>query len=905
MPRLTNIVKIMKSIIFILLLFSLTQAQTANALRGYKMHGDSVTFIFDRNLYRVQPARVVVTGAFRGWSDDMNDQRWLLRESGNGIWRLTVANPDFSLLPPSSPFKFRIDDGIWLDPPQNAPNARGGNLIFADDIQPMIIRAELVSARDVRLLFPRARPEKYIYDPAAYRLTNGGREIAVERVLYIQPGELQLVPAQAVDIRRFTRLHLEHPKKTVTVRYNGWFKHLYNGRPLGAWHDTSDSHTHIRLFAPRADSVIVYLYEQTDQPPIKTILMDREPEGSWYTHLPGNWEGFYYDFTAHGPDEPGNHFHGRIRRHFSDPWARVSVDSWGPARIWPRMTPATPLKNGIPRPQDLIAYEVHVQDFTNALPLPDSLRGSFRGFVTPGLRNTHGAPIGFDHLKELGINAVHLMPVQEFLHYPDKVWQKAFLNDPYMIEQGINRENYQWGYRTSHAFALESRFRVKGSPWGSQNRDFRDLVQRFHDNDIAVIVDVVFNHTAERMDGRMMYFNFAAIDAPYFYRTDAQYDFIGAYGTETKSEQRPLMRRWIIEQVLDLKEQYGIDGIRIDLAGQTDEQTLRELRRVVGPDFIIYGEPWIGSDDPDYEANPDWDWYKEDAPIIFFQDDSRNAFKGPTSDPQNKQTDRGYAGGAGNREQVKKALSAGFPEDKTPLSGINYLDIHDNWALADRFATKNWDGRFGVDEDAYKIAATLLFTSPGPLVLHGGSEFMRSKGHAPLTELIKEFNGGKIWLHGKRDTYNLATANLFIWENLGRNMVPDSGIYCNYKDMNAFWRGLIALRLSDYGSVFRIAEKPAADYYRWIEPQDSRMLGYIVDGRICVLLNTADSSGVFNFNMPRGDWILAADNDKVDHKRGREGYPYSKLHGGRQSIELPPFSLRIWINKSAVTHKSR
>jgi len=218
----------------------------------------------------------------------------------------------------------------------------------------------------------------------------------------------------------------------------------------------------------------------------------------------------------------------------------------------------------------------------------------------------------------------------------------------------------------------------------------------------------------------MMYFNFAAIDVPYFYRTNAQMDFLGEYGTETKSEERPMMQRWIIEQCTDLIKQYGIDGFRIDLAGQTDQQTLLALKEELDPEIIVYGEPWIASSDPGYENNPDWDWYKEDSPITFFQDESRNAFKGPTGNPVNKQSDRGYAGGNGKRDKVKMALSAGFEDDKTPLSGINYLDIHDNWALADRFAITDWDGRNGVDEDQYKIAATLLFTSVGPIVLHAG-----------------------------------------------------------------------------------------------------------------------------------------------------------------------------------------
>ncbi|HHJ52143.1 MAG TPA: pullulanase, partial [Caldithrix abyssi] len=725
-----------------------------------------------------------------------------------------------------------------------------------------------------------------------------GVEIPVERVLYSGRGELQLVPAEKLDIKRWYRVQTPYRKQKLVTRYDGWFAHLYSDKPLGARFFPAKNMTTIRLFAPRADSVFVFLYRQPFGKPVYRKSLAADTDGVWQIDLPGNWQGWYYDFAAYGPAISGNYFSSSKKViHFSDPWGQVSVDSFGPCRIWPRQNPPEPLPGGIPKMQDVIAYEVHVQDFTRNLPLPDSLRGTFRGFVMPGLKNSHGQKIGFDHLPEFGINVVHLMPVQEYLHYPDAEWQKAFKVDPYMTAQGINLENYQWGYRTSHAFALESRYRVKGSAWGSQNRDFRDLVQAFHRRHIAVVVDVVFNHTAERMDGRRFFFNFLAMDAPYFYRMDEWFRFLGPYGTETKSELRPMTQRWIIEQCRNLVEQYGVDGFRIDLAGLTDKQTLRMLRQELGPEMLIYGEPWIDSADPEFEANPDWNWYKQDAPITFFQDEARNAFKGPPSDPKDKTKDRGYAGGNGDREAVKRALSAGFPSDKTPLSGINYLDIHDNWALADRFASRDWDGRLGVDEQPYKIAAALLFTSLGPIVLHGGSELMRSKGAAPDSEVVKYLNGKPLYFHGRKDSYNLAKANAFIWENKGLNRGQMPGVFCNYDNMYRFWRGLVALRKSRYGRVFRIANRPAPDYYRWIEPPDSRLLGYVVANTVLVLINTDQRPGEFKFAVPPGNWRLIADIERVD-LNGISGYSFSRLSApGKTRVTVPPQALFIWVNE--------
>ena len=398
--------------------------------------------------------------------------------------------------------------------------------------------------------------------------------------------------------------------------------------------------------------------------------------------------------------------------------------------------------------------------------------------------------------------------MQEYLHYPDAEWQAAFRDDPFMQANGIDLENYQWGYRTTHAFAVETRYRRKDTDHGAQRDQFRDLVQAFHDRGIAVIIDLVPNHTGENMDGRHYLFNFNAIDLPLYYRTDENLQHIGPFGNEIKTEDRPMVQRWVIDQCRHFIDEFGIDGFRIDLAGQIDKQTLLRLRHELGDDVILYGEPWIAPSDPDVAKNPEWSWYKANAPITYFQDDARNAFKGPTSDPQNKATDRGFAGGDGSqRERVMQALLNSFPEEVDPNRGINYLDIHDNWALADRFANTDWDGRHGVDEGRFKIAAGLLFTSLGPIVLHGGTEMMRSKGAAPLQETVKYTASGPLAFHGKRDTYNLRTANLFVWENVGKTP-DDPGSANDYRGMVAYWKGLIPLRRSDVGKVFRIGQAP-------------------------------------------------------------------------------------------------
>jgi len=698
------------------------------------------------------------------------------------------------------------------------------------------LRAEMQADGSIRAFIKGAERPLSVQ---SYRLEDAfGKEVSIAKALPNGSSDILLIPEKEIDRRRNFRLHLPALKLSTWVSHDGWFRTLSSAKELGANISPDSTATIFRLFAPRAEAVKLYLYRNhDDKEAYQRIEMSVDQNGVWEASLAQNLKGAWYDFTVHGAVEPGNHFFETTRKHVSDPYARVQFDSWGRSRVWPKTIPATPLKKGIPKANDIIAYEVHAVDFTDLLPVADSLKGRIPAMTVPGLRNTHGHPIGFDHLVDLGINVVHLLPMQEFLHYPDSTWKRTFGNDPRMKELGIHEENYQWGYRTTHAFAIESKYRSKGTEPGIEREEFRNLVQAFHDKDIAVIVDLVFNHTGENMEKQMHFFNFNGIDKLYYYRTkDLEHN--GVFGNETKSEDRPMVQRWIIDQCLMLIKEFGVDGFRIDLGGLTDRQTLLALREAVGPDIIIYGEPWISSNDPNYNANPDWSWYKANAPIMYFQDDARNAFKGPVSDPKDKKTDRGYAGGdASQRDRVMKALTNQWPEESDPSKAINYLDIHDNWTLADQFATRDFDGRFGVDEMEYRIAVTLLFTSLGPIVLHGGSEFMRSKGLAGKQSYTKDLDGITLYFHGAGDTYNLRTPNHFVWENIGKPNRADSS--SSYLEMLAYWKGLIALRKSDLGEVFR-TNNLTQSHYSFYTSQNESVLGYTIQNKLGVFVNISD-----------------------------------------------------------------
>ena len=103
---------------------------------------------------------------------------------------------------------------------------------------------------------------------------------------------------------------------------------------------------------------------------------------------------------------------------------------------------------------------------------------------------------------------------------------------------------------------------------GEEREQFKALVRAFHERGIAVVIDVVPNHTGENMDDRHLLLNFNVLDLPYYYRTGEELEHIGAFGNETKSEERPMVQQWIVDQLRHWVDELGVDGFRIDLAGQ-------------------------------------------------------------------------------------------------------------------------------------------------------------------------------------------------------------------------------------------------------------------------------------------------------------------------------------------------
>jgi hypothetical protein len=163
---------------------------------------------------------------------------------------------------------------------------------------------------------------------------------------------------------------------------------------------------------------------------------------------------------------------------------------------------------------------------------------------------------------------------------------------------------------------------------------------------------------------------------------------------------------------------------------------------------------------------------------------------------------------------------------------------------------------------------------------------LRSKGLAPHDEFEVEAAGGRILFKGRDDTYNLRAPNRFLWESLA----PGS----DHLAMRDYWRGLLALRGSEYGKVFRIAEMPKG-HYRWITPDEGTLLGYVVGERVLVLANSGMHEGLFRFDLPDGAWRQVGDLEQVD-LAGVEG-EFARLDGGSHEVRVPGGAFLVWVSE--------
>lgn len=630
--------------------------------------------------------------------------------------------------------------------------------------------------------------------------------------------------------------------------------------------------TTFKLKAPKAEKALLVLFENPKNEKGEEILMKKLANGDWtYTTTQAGY-GTLYGYRLEG-DYLGND----PQVIFADPYSLASVtqntykhvaksliidtsynwenDSW--MKIDPR---------------DLIIYELHIRDMTSHPSSGSKNPGTYLGLIDP---NQIG---GITHLKNMGVNAVQILPVQDFANFevPYKNKSADVFNtwNPYA-------KNH-WGYMTTFFFAPETYYASDGTnepgEWngtdGRAVREFKDMVKAFHREGIAVIMDVVYNHVSNYDYHPLKY-----IDREMYFRLkeDGSYLSKSGCGNDTRSED-PSMSQLILESVIYWMTEYHIDGFRFDLGNLIDAETrqriIDELRQI-NPDVIILAEPWGDGYDPKGFSKMGW---------ASFNDKFRDGLKGSIFDLKDKGFLQGTWKKNENVETIKRYI-LGSRKDYggqylTPAHSVNYLECHDNHTFGDRLRIT---GEF-IEEhevisdmsshvivtgkllDMNKLGALFLFTSQGIVFIHEGQEWARSKIIAETH--IPDKKIGQID-HNSYEKDN--ETNWLNWDEKEMN-----------KNLVDYYKGLIQIRQSY--PEFRHSNP---EDYEFIELDNKIAVAYTLNKNIFVAMN-GDYKKSLKLNLPKGEWHVLADGERIDLEGERTLF---------EIVSLPPTSGIILIKK--------
>ncbi len=495
----------------------------------------------------------------------------------------------------------------------------------------------------------------------------------------------------------------------------------YTGSDLGMTY--SPQRTIFKLWAPSATAVRLRLFAAGESPtPEQTILLKKDASGVWHSTLDGDQKGAYYTVQVQ--------HNGGWLAETPDPYVKAVGTNGRRGQIVDlgATNPSGWAQDKRPEQKnftDIILYELHVRDASIARNSGIKNKGKYLGLTETGTKSPDGLATGLDHLKELGVTHVHLLPVFDFRSIDESKPQDG---------------RYNWGYDPEHYNVPEGSYASNPADGAARIREFKQMVQALHAAGIRVVMDVVYNHTGGPNDQSV----FSRIEPGYYYRQkpDGSYSDASACGNETASE-RPMVRRFMLESMKYWVQEYHIDGFRVDLMGIHDIETMNRISaelHAIDPTIFLYGEGWTAGSSPlpdslrALKANT----MKLDR-VAAFSDDMRDAIKGHVFTP----TQKGFVSGNPDlKESLKFGIVASVqhpqirydqinyskaPWAREPYQTITYAECHDNHALWDRLAISAAETSEPERIRMQKLAGAIVLTSQGVSFLHAGTEMLRSK----------------------------------------------------------------------------------------------------------------------------------------------------------------------------------
>ncbi|MCD7898872.1 MAG: type I pullulanase [Bacteroides sp.] len=594
--------------------------------------------------------------------------------------------------------------------------------------------------------------------------------------------------------------------------------------------------TTFMVWAPTASEVGVRLYE-TGQGGYAYDFIKMKPgqDGTWQAEVKKDLLGKFYTFDVKVGDTWLGETPGINAR-------AVGVNGDRGAIIDMKATNPEGWEDDI-RPEllstaDMIIYELHYRDISMHKSSGITHKGKYLSLtenrtLVPSTYYT----TGIDHLKELGITHVHLLPSFDYAS---------------IDEAHLEKEKYNWGYDPKNYNVPEGSYSTDPYDPYIRIREFKQMVQALHQAGIRVIMDVVYNHTYNTDDSP-----FERTAPGYFYRQNADGTFAdaSACGNEIASD-RAMMRKYMIESILYWIDEYHIDGFRFDLMGIHDIKTMNEIREAVNevdPTICMYGEGWAARA-PQYPAKKlAMKGYASQMPgIAVFSDELRDAVRGPVM----KDKKGGFLTGvSGNEESIKFGIAGAVYHPQVdyskviytdsawaaqPTQMISYASSHDDLCLVDRL--KSTMPAITAEEliRLDKLAQTTVFTSQGIPFIFAGEEVMRDK-------------------KGVHNSYKSSDQiNAIDWRNKE-----------TYNDVYEYYRGLIRLRKNH--PAFRMGDADLIRKHLEFLPVTQKnvvafQLKDYANGdsweNIIVILNSSKKS--VKVDIPKGTYVPVCYDGKID-----------------------------------------
>ncbi len=502
----------------------------------------------------------------------------------------------------------------------------------------------------------------------------------------------------------------------------------YDGNDLGLTYSAASST--FKVWAPTSDSISLRIYDTGTPLAVDATLgsdgyFDHEmvlgEKGVWSVSVNGDLHGKYYTYFVKNYAFPDG-------AETADPYGRAAGVNGDRTMI---LDLATTNPEGWDEVElkeikntELVVYELHVADLTmdESWTGSEANRGKYLGLIEEGTTYKEGkkkVTTGFDHIKELGVNAVQILPF--------------FDQDNDEVNMSFN-----WGYNPKNYNVLEGGYASDPYDGAVRINEFKQVVQAYAKEDIRIIMDVVYNHVSSVTNNA---FHKLVPEYYFRYQTDGSLSNNSGVGNDTASE-RIMFSRFMVDSTEFLAKEYKLGGYRFDLMGLHDIPTMNALADNIhefDEDFVIFGEPWdmykadgkvnplSASNDMAMHAN-----LNKMPTIGGFNDNFRDGVKGSVFESRGKGWLQASNGSAQDASKVVNGLLGKYDNAITnPTQVINYVDCHDNNTIFDKLSITAADPDDGVDEERLlrqvTQSAALTLTAEGTSFLHAGAEILRSK----------------------------------------------------------------------------------------------------------------------------------------------------------------------------------